>query len=207
MGLCCGKGKVKDKSYLCSGKGKATDCSRSLSLDKKELKTLEIETQTRFTQEELKDWYRTFNSTYPGGVVTKQEFKHVYKLAFPETNVDAFSDFIFQFSDKNCDGVLDYKEYIVGLTLTAKSDLDEKLRWAFSFYDEDNNGFITRNELYDVFKAFDKISPDDEETATLDQRVDAMFKLLDKDRDDKITIDEFVEGVKKNKAMKRMTGT
>ena len=191
MGLCCGKGNAS--------------ASRASYLDENDLKALEKE--THFTQAELMDWYETFMDDYPGGVVTRDEFKHEYQLAFPDNDVEAFSDFIFKSFDKDCDGVLNYKEFIVGLSLTAKSDLDEKLRWAFSFYDEDKSGFITRNELYDVFKAFDKISPDAKQTATLDQRVDAVFKLIDKDNDNKITIDEFVEGVKKDTTMQAMTGT
>ena len=189
MGVCCGKGKaiVNRTSYL----------------DKNDLKALEQE--TRFTQAELMDWYETFINRYPGGLVTRDEFKREYQLAFPDNDVEAFSDIIFKSFDKDCDGVLDYKEFIVGLSLTTKSDLDQKLRWAFSFYDEDKSGFITRDELYDVFRAFDKISPDVKKTATLDQRVDAVFKLIDKNRDNKITIDEFVEGVKKDETMQAMT--
>ena len=190
---------------LCCGKRKAIASSRTSYLDQNDLKALEKE--SHFTQAELEDWYKTFLNSYPGGIVTRDEFKDVYKLTFPDNDVDAFSDYIFQAFDNNRDGVLNYKEFIVGLSLTTKCDLDEKLHWAFNFYDEDQSGFISRNELYDVFNAFDKISTDVKKTVTLDERVDAVFKLLDKNCDDKITIDEFVEGVKKDKTMKRVTET
>lgn len=33
-----------------------------------------------------------------------------------------------------------------------KGALDDKLRWAFQLYDLDNNGYVTKSEVLDIFR-------------------------------------------------------
>jgi Ca2+-binding EF-hand superfamily protein len=87
--------------------------------------------------------------------------------------------------------------------LTAgRGRLDEKLKWAFQLYDIDGDGFITYAEMLQIVQSIYKMTgqmvklPPDEDTP--EKRVDKIFKNMDRDKDAKLTYDEFVEGSKQD---------
>lgn len=41
----------------------------------------------------------------------------------------------------------------MGLSVLARGTFHEKLHWAFSLYDINGDGFITREEMYDIVSA------------------------------------------------------
>ena len=77
---------------------------------------------------------------------------------------------------------------------------------AFKLYDVDNDGYITRDEMYDIVGAIYEMlgganrPADDSQAldATSDEspnvRVDRIFALLDTNRDNKLSLNEFMEG-------------
>ncbi len=90
---------------------------------------------------------------------------------------------------------------------------------AFQLYDIDGDGFITYAEMLQIVQSIYKMTgqmvklPPDEDTPekvsgslnsaasqtlTLLQRVDKIFKNMDRDKDAKLTYDEFVEGSKQD---------
>lgn len=73
--------------------------------------------------------------------------------------------------------------------------MQEKLRWAFSLYDVNGDGFITRQELRDVvcsvYALLGRRSSTDERA--LRDHVDRVFQRMDVNRDGVVTMDEFME--------------
>lgn len=47
-------------------------------------------------------------------------------------------------------GVLNFREFVIGLSLSLRGTFDEKLYWAFKIYDVDGNGFISRSEMDEI---------------------------------------------------------
>ena len=45
------------------------------------------------------------------------------------------------------------KEFVAGLSVLARGTLAEKLRWAFSLYDINCDGVITKEEMLDIIGA------------------------------------------------------
>ena len=43
-----------------------------------------------------------------------------------------------------------YQEFVVGLSVLARGTLHEKLHWAFSLYDINGDGIITRDEMTNI---------------------------------------------------------
>lgn len=69
--------------------------------------------------------------------------------------------------------------------MTSRGSLEEKLVWAFKLYDVDNDGYITREEMYDIVDAIYQMlgnapKPAQDEEENPKQRVDRIFEQLDK---------------------------
>jgi len=63
--------------------------------------------------------------------------------------IDLYIPVVF-FTTVICTGRLNFREFVIGLSLSTKGDFDEKLYWAFRLYDVDGNGFISRAEMKDI---------------------------------------------------------
>ncbi|ROT67376.1 frequenin [Penaeus vannamei] len=70
---------------------------------------------------------------------------------------------------------------------------------AFKLYDVDNDGYITRDEMYSIVDAIYQMvgqAPEAEDENTPEKRVDKIFSQMDKNNDEKLTLEEFKEGSK-----------
>ncbi|TPX50259.1 hypothetical protein SeLEV6574_g01007 [Synchytrium endobioticum] len=162
----------------------------------------ELSRQTYFDRKELQQWYRGFIQDCPTGQLDRTEFQRIYKQFFPFGDSSAFAEYVFNVFDENSNGVIDFREFIIALSITSRGGLDEKLVWAFQLYDINRDGYITRDEMLSIVEAIYKMVgtmvqlPADEDTP--EKRVQKIFDLFDTDGDSRITLDEFREGSKKD---------
>lgn len=167
-------------------------------LSKEELQ--ELKRSTYFDRKELQQWYKGFLKDCPSGQLDKDEFQKIYKQFFPFGDPSTFSEYVFNVFDKDKNGTIDFKEFIIALSITSRGTLEEKLVWAFQLYDIDNNGQISYDEMLAIVSAIYKMVgsmvklPEDESTP--EKRVEKIFNLMDKDKNGEITLEEFREGSK-----------
>ncbi len=55
----------------------------------------------------------------------------IYDATFPVGSSKDFVDQIFRIFDKDGDGTIDFKEFMLATDMTASGTPEEKLRWAF----------------------------------------------------------------------------
>ncbi|XP_052680453.1 neurocalcin-like [Crassostrea angulata] len=159
----------------------------------------ELRNQTNFSVEELQEWYKEFKASWPKGFLTEDEFKGVYSNIFPLGDATEFARHVFRVFDQNKDGLLDFREFMCGFSVVLLGSLEEKLKFSFNIYDIDGNGFISRNEMSAILSALNKgnfscgLSQDDPEEKTA-----SIFNKMDSDCDDNLSVEEFIEGAKKD---------
>jgi len=172
----------------------------SQKLSSKDL--VELEKLSSFPKKQIQVWYKTFLEENPSGLLSKE--------AFIKDNTQQFGlskecwEYFYNALDKDKNGNIDFKEWLVGMYIHQKGTLDEKLELAFKVYDLDGNGFIDESELLKLAENIHKFvdlgsQHDASHGQTPQERVKYLLSLMDENKDGKISFEEFSKGVKKDK--------
>jgi len=158
---------------------------------------------TDFTEREIRVWYKSFKKDCPSGMLSLPEFEKLYKEFFPTGDASEFAKHAFRTFDKNGDGTIDFREFMSALSITSRGTFDQKLKWAYSMYDMDNDGQVTKKEMLEIVTAIAKMTGEDtqEQAASLEEKVDKIFTKMDKDGDDQITVEEFKIAAKEDPSL------
>ncbi|XP_004420910.1 PREDICTED: lysophosphatidylcholine acyltransferase 2B-like [Ceratotherium simum simum] len=95
------------------------------------------------------DEYAAIAIASKGGKIEIEEFANYLKLPISEPLRQ-----LFAFFDRNNDGSIDFREYVISLTVLCNSANTEKiLQMSFKLFDLDEDGFITEQELAAILQA------------------------------------------------------
>ncbi len=104
----------------------------------------ELSRATTFSEQEIKAYYKEFKRNSKTGTMKVDDFKKLYSNFFPDGDPSEFAEHTFRVFDQNGDGILDFRELIVSMSVMKRGNVDDRLKWAFTMYDIDGNGYITR---------------------------------------------------------------
>jgi len=88
--------------------------------------------------------------------------------------------------------------------------MEQKLKWAFSIYDVNGDGNITKQEMFRIVDALYKTMGDNPgendgipswDELTPEERTLKVFRSFDTNRDGVLSLSEFIEGAKKDKTL------
>ncbi|XP_070827719.1 guanylyl cyclase inhibitory protein [Chaetodon trifascialis] len=147
---------------------------------------------------ELYEWFRKFINECPSGLITLHEFQRHFCNGTVGSESAEYAEQIFRTLDSNGDGVVDFREYVMAISMLIEGSAVEKLRWSFKLYDKDRDGAITREEMLEIMQAVYKmnmaaalIKPN---PLTPEECTNRIFVRLDKDNNAVISLEEFIEG-------------
>ncbi|XP_066215522.1 guanylyl cyclase-activating protein 2 [Saccopteryx leptura] len=163
---------------------------------------------------ELQDWYKKFVAECPSGTLFMHEFKRFFKVTGNE-EATQYVEGMFRAFDKNGDNTIDFLEYVAALNLVLRGTLEHKLKWTFKIYDKDRNGYIDRLELLDIVEAIYKLKKacrvemegeggQQGQLLTPEEVVDRIFLLVDENGDGQLSLDEFIEGARRDQWVMKM---
>lgn len=140
----------------------------------------------RLTPEFIKQVYQRFIEldTDERGFVNFEDFCFILRRAENETMRRAFDAF-----DVDRLGELDLRNFIVGLSMYTTSNNEEKLRFAFMMFDENQTEEICREDVAELLKA---IAPHLREELRV-AHVTRLYFLLELDPRDDVFLDQFLD--------------
>ncbi|KAF4097997.1 Kv channel-interacting protein 2 isoform X2 [Onychostoma macrolepis] len=176
----------------------ATVCYRPDSLEK-------MMEQTKFSKTELQVLYRSFKNECPSGLVNEETFKIIYSHFFPHGDSSAYAHFLFEAFDRHKNGAVTFEDFVVGLSIILRGTVTDRLSWAFSLYDLNKDGCITKEEMNDIMKSiYDMMGkythPCMKDSAPR-EHVESFFQKMDRNNDGIVTMEEFLESCQKDEAI------
>ncbi|MFT7807010.1 lysophosphatidylcholine acyltransferase 2 [Arapaima gigas] len=113
-----------------------------------------------------------------GGRITVEQFANFLKLPVTPPLEELFALF-----DRNGDGTIDFREYVIGVTVLCQPEnTDDIIQIAFQLFDLDKDGSITQNEFSSLIQSA---------LGVPDLNVSHLFTEIDTDNSGHITYNEF----------------
>ncbi|XP_044126786.1 guanylyl cyclase-activating protein 2-like [Bufo gargarizans] len=157
---------------------------------------------------DLQEMYKKYVRECPSGALYLHEFKQFFGVS-ANNEASQFVDRMFTSFDRNGDNTIDFLEYVAALNLALRGKLEHKLKWSFKIYDKDGNGCVDKQELKEIIQSVYSIKKDwtkegDAQLLSPEDVCNRIFHLVDENGDGQLTLQEFLEGAKKDRWVSKM---
>ncbi|NWU98295.1 EFCB1 protein, partial [Upupa epops] len=136
-------------------------------------------------------------SPFAASSLDRNMFRGILHRTFGMTD-DMIMDRVFRMFDRDSDSCISVVEWVEGLSIFLRGTLEERIKFCFEVYDLNSDGFITREEIFQMLKnSFLKQRSEDAEEGVKDL-VDVVLKKMasDHDHDGKISFTDFETSVR-----------
>ncbi|XP_066053714.1 calaxin [Chamaea fasciata] len=146
------------------------------------------------------------SSQFSGAGFDRTVFRDTLHSAFGMTD-DVVLDRVFSTFDRNNKGCITVVEWVEGLAVLLRGTLEEKMKYCFAVYDLNGDGYISREEMFQMLKNSLLIQPADEEPDEgVKDLVDLVLKKMDYDHDGKLSFADFEKAVREEKLLLEVFG-
>merc|ERR1711860_26631 len=140
------------------------------------------------------------------GKLHRIEFRDELNRSFNITD-DILMDRVFKAFDKKSCGTLRREDYVIGISKFLNGTLDEQVKMAFDVYDLNNDGYISREEMFQLLKFSLVKAPTEEDPDELvKELVEIIMKQLDYDHDGRVSLQDFHSAVAEEKLLLEALG-
>ncbi|XP_058798075.1 calaxin-like [Phymastichus coffea] len=168
--------------------------------------------KTRFSKHELEALCKIYSklisspSTRPGtsginnGASTLQTVEGIDRTIFRELlhntfNIlteDALIERMFSCWDKDSEGAIRLEPWVIGLDVFLRGSLHDKMEFCFKVYDLNGDGFISKDEIFQLFKnCLMKQSGEEDPEEGVRDLSEMALKKLDVDHDGKVSFSDY----------------
>ena len=125
------------------------------------------------------------------GKINKNDLLKGLKARIESKTLEMDVDRIYRNIDMDNNGFIQYEEFVRAAVSKEKFVDDQILKFAFRYFDKDNSGEISRNELEAIFKQGVT------DQTKIQEALDQIINEVDENRDGIIQYSEFVHIMKK----------
>lgn len=123
------------------------------------------------------------------------KFRDVLHNSFDMTD-DILMDRVFRAFDRDNDSYIGMNEWVEGLSIFLRGTVEEKIKYAFSVYDLNGDGYISREEMFQMLKTSIIKQPSEEDPDEgIKDLVEIALKKMDKDHDSRLSFLDFHQSV------------
>lgn len=127
--------------------------------------------------------------------VDRAKFRNILHHTFGMTD-DMMTDRVCRVIDKDNDGYLSVKEWVEALSVFLRGTLDEKMKYCFEVYDLNGDGYISREEMFQMLKDSLIRQPTEEDPDEgIKDIVEIALKKMDYDHDGRVSYADFEKTV------------
>ena len=150
--------------------------------------------RTTFSRKKITDLHANLLHDCPSGKISPAKFVAIFKEFFSTGNAEQFNAAaLFRTLDADRSGSIDFTELVLALHLEATGSIEERLRWTFRMYDEDDDGSLSIKEMRRaVTRMYRMMGSDCQDGEDGKEWAAEMFAMMDADSDGAVTEDEFV---------------
>ncbi|XP_074938940.1 calaxin isoform X1 [Phalacrocorax aristotelis] len=123
-------------------------------------------------------------------------FRDTLHSAFGMTD-DMIMDRVFRTFDRDNNSCISVVEWVEGLSVFLRGTLEERIKYCFEVYDLNGDGYISREEMFQMLKNSLLKQPSEEDPDEgIKDLVDIALKKMDYDHDGKLSFMDFEKAVR-----------
>ena len=142
---------------------------------------------------EVKETFESFLAEHPNGKLKPKDFREMMAKAVPKKDAAKMEKHVFRMYDSDKDGFIDFTEFMLVFHIMSDGTVEEVLTKIFRVFDVNGDGVISSKEMNKLIKdMYGLLRTEDPNIAAKDMIAKTAFTEMDKNKDGKITKEEFV---------------
>uniref|UniRef100_A0A8C2UX88 EF-hand calcium-binding domain-containing protein 1-like n=1 Tax=Chinchilla lanigera TaxID=34839 RepID=A0A8C2UX88_CHILA len=133
-------------------------------------------------------------------------FREILHDVFGMTD-DMLMNRVFYAFDRNKDNYVNVEEWVRGLSVFLRGTFEEKLKFCFEVYYLNGDGYISREEIFDMLKnSIHQESHEEDADEGVRELVDLILTKMDYDNDGKVSFTDFERAVRQDQLLLEVFG-